>query len=156
MKDAGAVAEATLELFARARDKRPDARVWGVTIEPMLKPGREIILGMVRDPRFGPILMFGLGGIYTELLKDVAFRLAPIRELAAERMVDSIRTKALLGPFRGQEPADVQAIYESLERLSQLVVDFPQIKEMDMNPIIVYPQGQGAVVVDARIILSTP
>ena len=154
-QNASEVAEATIELFARAKNKRPDARVWGVTIEPMLKPGREIILGMVRDPRFGPVLMFGLGGIYTELLKDVAFRLAPIRELATKRMVDSIRTKALLGPFRGQEPADVEAIYDALERLSQLVIDFPQIKEMDMNPIIVYPVGKGAAVVDARIILDT-
>jgi acetyltransferase len=154
LDNGAAVAEATIDILARAKKAKPDARIWGVTVEPMVQKGREIILGMVRDPQFGPILMFGLGGIYTELLKDVSFRLAPIRQLAPERMVASIRTKALLGPFRGQPAADVEAIYDSLERLSQLVVDFPEIKEMDINPMIVYNEGKGAVVVDARIILD--
>jgi acyl-CoA synthetase (NDP forming) len=98
--------------------------------------------------------MFGLGGIYTELLKDVSFRLAPIVELSPKRMVDAIRTKALLGPFRGQPAADVNAIYDSLERLSQLVMDFPEIKEMDINPMMVFPEGLGATLADARIILD--
>jgi acetyltransferase len=154
LKDERAVIAATRELFDRANRQRPGSRVWGVTIEPMVRQGREVILGMTRDSHFGPILMFGLGGIYTELLKDVSFRLAPIVELSPKRMVDAIRTKALLGPFRGQPAADVRAIYDSLERLSQLVIDFPQIKEMDINPMIVYPEGLGAAVVDARIILE--
>jgi acetyltransferase len=154
LKDGKAVAAATTELFDRANTKRPGSRIWGVTIEPMVRQGREVILGMTRDSRFGPIVMFGLGGVYTELLKDVSFRLAPIVELSPKRMVDAIRTKALLGAFRGQPAADVNAIYDSLERLSQLVIDFPQIKEMDINPMIVYPEGLGAAVVDARIILE--
>lgn len=154
LRDAAAVKAAATEILASSRQQRPQARIWGVTVEPMSKPGREVILGMTRDQRFGPILMFGLGGIYTELLKDVSFRLAPVRELGAQRMVDSLKTKALFDSFRGSEPADKPAIYDAIERLSQLVTDFPQIKEMDINPMLVYPAGQGAAVVDARIILD--
>jgi len=154
LRDAKAVRAAAVEILETSRRLVPNARIWGVTVEPMSKPGREVILGMTRDPRFGPILMFGLGGIYTELLKDVSFRLAPVRELGAQRMVDSLKTKALFDTFRGSEPADKDAMYDSIMRLSQLVTDFPMIKEMDINPMLVYPVGQGAAVVDARIILD--
>ncbi|MDR3710689.1 MAG: acetate--CoA ligase family protein [Capsulimonadaceae bacterium] len=154
LKDAAAVRAAAKDILETSAKLRPNARIWGVTVEPMSKPGREVILGMTRDPRFGPILMFGLGGVYTELLKDVSFRLAPVRELGAIRMVDSLKTKALFDTFRGTPPADKEAIYDAIERLSQLVVDFPNIKEMDINPMLVYPAGEGAAVVDARIILD--
>jgi acetyltransferase len=131
-----------------------DTEIWGVLIQKMLPPGQEIILGMTRDQRFGPLLMFGLGGIYTEALHDVTFRLAPMRVNSARKMVDGIRSHRLLEGMRGQPPSDVAAIIDALCRLSQLVTDFPQIKELDVNPLIVYPQGQGAIVADARIILT--
>lgn len=149
-----AVRSQSADLIASARAQNPDADVWGVTVSKMAKPGREVILGITRDPHFGPVLMFGLGGVYTEVLRDVAFRLVPIRELAPERMVRSIRSRALLDAVRGQPPADKPAIYDALERLSQLALDFPEIAEMDINPMIVYSEGQGAAIVDARIILK--
>jgi acetyltransferase len=142
-------------MIATVREKMgADVEVWGTVVQKMLAPGKEIILGMTRDARFGPLLMFGLGGIYTEALRDVAFRLAPIRENVASEMVKDIRSYRLLQGVRGEEPCDVDAIVDCLLRLSQLVTDHPQIRELDVNPLIVYPRGQGAMVADARIILS--
>ncbi len=141
------------EMMRSVQSKMPKAKVEGVFIQAMAKPGREVILGMKRDPKFGPILMFGLGGIYVEALKDVTFRLAPIREFGAQRMIESIRAYKLLSGIRGEKPSDVDAIMESLERLSQLVCDHPEIDEIDINPLMAYPQGEGAAVVDARIVL---
>jgi acetyltransferase len=128
--------------------------IWGVLVQKMLPKGREIILGMTRDARFGPLLMFGLGGIYTEALKDVTFRLAPIRETSAWKMIHSIRSIKLLEGVRGEPPADFDAIADCLLRLSQFVTDHPRIKELDVNPLIVYGRGNGAMVADARIILT--
>jgi len=119
----------------------------------MLARGKEIILGMTRDERFGPLLMFGLGGIYTEALRDVAFRLAPLRANVAEEMIGEIRAHRLLSGVRGEPPSDTAAIAECLLRLSQLACDHPVIQELDINPLIVYPRGKGAVVADARLIL---
>ncbi len=132
----------------------PNARIEGVLVQAMAKKGREVILGMKRDPQFGPILMFGLGGIYVEVLKDVTFRFAPVRELGAYRMVRDIRTYKLLEGVRGEPPADIDKIVECIERLSQLAVEQDLIEELDINPLIVYPQGEGAVVVDVRIMVS--
>ena len=140
------------QMMESARQHRPDADLWGVHIQQLARPGRETILGATRDPKFGPLLMFGLGGIYTEVLKDVTFRLAPLRPLSARHMLEQIRGRALLEGVRGEAPADLDTLQECLERLSQLVVEFPAIKELDLNPVIAYPEG--AVVVDARIILA--
>jgi acetyltransferase len=131
-----------------------DVEIWGTLIQKMLAKGKEIILGMTRDQKFGPLLMFGLGGIYTEALRDVAFRLAPIRESVAQEMVKSIRSHRLLEGVRGEPPSDMGALGECLLRLSQLVTDHPSISELDINPLFVYPRGQGAMVADARIILK--
>lgn len=131
-----------------------DIEIWGVLIQKMLPKGKEVILGMTRDDRFGPLIMFGLGGIYTEALKDVSFRSAPIRENSASVMIRSIRAIKLLEGVRGEAPSDLPAIEQALLRLSQFVTDHPQIKELDINPLIVYPQGEGAIAADARIILS--
>ena len=120
----------------------------------MSSKGKEIILGMNRDPQFGPILMFGLGGIYVEALEDVTFRLAPIRELTATLMISKTKTHKILEGFRGEPAYDTKAIEECLKRLSQLVIDFEDIKELDINPLIVYERGKGCVIVDARIILK--
>ena len=111
---------------------------------------------MKRDPHFGPLLMFGLGGIYVEVFRDVIFRIAPIKELSARNMIEGIKGARLLKGFRGEPPSDVEAIVQSLQRLSQLVIDFPEIKEMDINPLIVHPAGFGASVVDARILIGEP
>jgi acetyltransferase len=131
-----------------------DVEIWGVLMQKMLEPGKEVILGMTRDPKFGPLLMFGLGGIYTEALRDVAFRLAPIRETDAKEMPKSIRSHRLLEGVRGEAASDLDAISECLLRLSQLVTEHPLIQELDINPLIVYPRGEGAIAADARIILK--
>lgn len=143
------------EMIARVRDKLgADVEIWGVLVQKMLPRGKEIILGMTRDPRLGPLLMFGLGGIYTEALKDVAFRLAPISESVATEMIGSIRSHKLLLGFRGEPASDIPAVAECLLRLSQLVTEHPRIKELDINPLIVYAHGKGAMVADARVILT--
>jgi len=155
LKDADSVRQAYDPMIASVRSKMgQEVEIWGVLIQKMLPPGKEIILGVTRDPRFGPLLMFGLGGIYTEALRDVAFRLAPIRKNVAAEMVTSIRSYRLLQGVRGEPPSDMSAIADCLLRLSQLVTENPQIKELDINPLIVYPRGSGAMVADARIILS--
>lgn len=151
--DADGARRAFDELAARVRERAPGADLWGVTVQAMAPKGREVILGAVRDPRFGPLLMFGLGGVYAEALKDVSFRLAPLRPLGAERMLDEIRARAVLGPWRGAPAVDRAALVDSLQRLSQLMVEFPIIAELDMNPVVAYPEG--ALVVDARIVLGT-
>jgi acyl-CoA synthetase (NDP forming) len=99
--------------------------------------------------------MFGLGGVYVEILKDVSFRLAPIRELAAYNMIEQIKGYRMLEGFRGESPSDVPAIADCLMRLSQLVSDFPEIEELDINPLLVYQEGMGARVIDARILIRT-
>lgn len=134
--------------------ERLKAKIDGVFMQRMAPKGREVILGMKRDPHFGPILMFGLGGIYVEALKDVTFRVAPIRELSAHDMLRSIRAFKLLEGVRGEPPADLDAIADCLKRLSQLSCDHPEIDEIDINPLMVYGEGKGAGVIDARIILK--
>ncbi|MFH0986267.1 MAG: acetate--CoA ligase family protein [Candidatus Omnitrophota bacterium] len=134
--------------------ERLKAKIDGVFMQRMAPKGREVILGMKRDPHFGPILMFGLGGIYVEALKDVTFRVAPIRELSAHDMLRNIRAFKLLEGVRGEPPADLEAIADCLKRLSQLSCDHPEIDEIDINPLMVYGEGKGAGVIDARIILK--
>ena len=132
----------------------PDAPLRGVYVEQMSKPGREVILGMHRDPQFGPMLMFGLGGIFVEVMKDVSLYLAPLSLEEAMQMLASTRSYALLRGARGQAGVDLDAIAGALQRISQLVTDFPQIEEMDINPFIVGEVGTEPVVADARMILS--
>jgi acetyl coenzyme A synthetase (ADP forming)-like protein len=137
------------------RHKR-DARIEGMTIEQMALPGKEVIIGMNRDSQFGPLLMFGLGGIYVEALEDVSFRLAPIREYSALAMINKTRTHKILEGFRGGPVYDIEAIADCLKRLSQLVVDFEEIKELDINPLLVYEKGKGCKIVDARVVFAGP
>lgn len=132
----------------------PEALLRGVYVEQMSKPGREVILGMHRDPQFGPMLMFGLGGIFVEVMKDVSFYLAPLTHEEALQMLSSTRSYALLRGARGQAGVDLDSIAGALQRISQLVTDFPQIEEMDINPFIVGEVGTEPVVADARMILS--
>jgi acetyltransferase len=143
------------EMVASVKDQMgADTEIWGVLVQKMLPKGKEIILGMTRQPNMGPLLMFGLGGIYTEALKDVAFRLAPLRENVAQEMIKAIRSYKLLEGVRGEAPSDVDAVSDCLLRLSQLVTDHPRIKELDINPLMVYAAGEGAMVADARLILT--
>lgn len=131
----------------------PGARIQGILIEEMAKPGVEVILGGSRDARFGPLMMFGLGGTLVEVLKDVSFRLAPMWRISAERMVRQIRSFQLLDGFRGSPPSDVEAIVDTLLRLSEMVCNHPEISELDINPLIVHAQGDGCSVADSRIML---
>ena len=133
---------------------KSDAKIKGVLVQEMVKSAKETILGASQDPTFGPVIMFGLGGIYVEVLKDVVFRIVPIDEQEAMNMAESIKTIKLLKGVRGEKSSDLRAISDSLQRLSQLVIDFPEIKEFDINPLLVLEEGKGARVVDARIILK--
>lgn len=154
IQDKNEVREAYQEILRTVHQKNPQATIKGIMVEEMAPPGKEVILGMNRDSQFGPILMFGLGGVYVEALEDVSFRLAPIRELTATRMISQTKTYKILEGFRGGPTYDISSIAECLKRLSQLVTDFEEIKELDINPLMVLQKGKGSVIVDARIILS--
>ena len=132
----------------------PDAMIEGVYVEKMADPGMEVIVGMTKDPQFGPMLMFGLGGIFVEVLKDVTFHLAPITEDEAVQMLTSTKSYAMLKGKRGQKGVDIGAIAVALQRISQLTTDFPQITELDINPMIVGELGSEPIVADARMTLS--
>jgi acyl-CoA synthetase (NDP forming) len=140
------------EIVAAAKKAQPDARIDGVSVQKMARPGIEVIMGMSQDAQFGPVLMFGLGGVLVEVLKDVSFRLVPITPRDARQMVQDIKGRPLLEGYRGQEPADVAALEKLLLRLSDFVEAHPEIAELDLNPIFAYKDG--AVAVDARVILS--
>jgi acetyltransferase len=127
---------------------------WGVTLERMLTGGREIVLGTSRDPLFGQLIMVGVGGIYVEILKDVAFRLVPLTDVEAQTMVRSLRSYPILEGVRGELPIHFDTLYEQLARLSQLVCEFPEISEMDLNPFLFFSEAEKCVAVDARISLS--
>jgi acetate---CoA ligase (ADP-forming) len=138
-------------MMIRAKQKVPGATIEGATVQEMVMGGKEVIIGMSHDRQFGPLLMFGLGGIYVEVLKDISFELAPVTEEEARHLITSTRTYALLRGVRGEEATDVEAIAECIQRISQLVVDFPEIEELDINPLKVRQLGQAAVAIDARI-----
>jgi len=143
------------EIIGNVKRLKPDARVEGILVEQMAQSGLEVILGATRDSKFGSMCMFGLGGIFVEALKDVTFRLAPMSELSAENMIRSIKAYTVLRGVRGNPPADIESIKDCILRLSQMVSDHPEIKELDINPLIVYPEGQGCAVADSRILLSS-
>jgi len=141
-------------MMLRIQKRAPSAHLRGVYVEKMGQRGREVILGMTRDPQFGPMLMFGLGGIFVEVMKDVTFHLAPITAEEAMQMLKGTRSYALLQGARGQAPVDLEAIAGALQRISQLATDYPEIMELDINPFIVGPVGVKAYVADARMTLS--
>jgi len=141
-------------MIYRIPKKQPDAHILGVLVQEMCRQGKEVILGMHRDPHFGPLMMFGMGGIMVEVLKDVAFYLAPLTAQEAKQMLISTKTYKILQGVRGDEGVDIDRIAEGLQRLSQLVTEFPQIKEMDINPYVVGHEGTTPIAVDARITLE--
>jgi len=138
-------------MMYRIPKKLPDANILGVLVEEMCKSGKEVILGMNRDPHFGPLMMFGMGGTMVEVLKDVSFYLAPLTADEAKQMLVSTKTYRILEGVRGEEGMNIDAIAEGLQRLSQLVTEFPQIQELDINPYVVGPEGATPIAVDARI-----
>lgn len=141
------------EMMQKIPKKRPDAILEGVQLQQMLAAGNEVIIGMVRDPTFGPMLMFGLGGVYVEILKDVSFAITPVSEAEARDMIREIKTYPLLAGARGARPADIDALVSSIVRVSRLVCDFPEISEFEINPMMVFEEGKGAFAVDMRLIL---
>ena len=156
MQSANDVVDAFDLITYRASRYLAEARLWGCLVQKMVPAGLEVLLGMNRDPQFGPLVTFGLGGIYVEILKDVSFRIAPFSRREAESMLQEIRARALLEGARGEPPVDRQSLVEALLRVGQMVLDFPEIAEMDINPFIVYPAGRGGVAIDARLILDRP
>lgn len=141
-------------LVYRGQRFMPDAIIWGCQVQQMVKGGREVIIGVNRDPQFGPLIMFGLGGIYVEALKDVTFRVAPIDRRNATEMLGEIRSYKLLRGVRGEKPSDQAAIVDTLLRISQLVSDFPEVVELDINPLMVFEQGRGVLGIDMRLALK--
>ncbi len=150
--DARGVVLAFEEIVNNARRAVPDAIIEGVSVQRMAKPGVEVIIGMTKDPQFGPVLMFGLGGVLVEVLKDVAFRIVPLAPRDAKQMIREIKGYPLLEGYRGQPPCDVSALEQMLLRLSEFVDAHPEIAELDLNPVFAYPDG--AVAVDARVVLE--
>ena len=154
LKNRKQVIEAFHDMTSRVRRIMPNAWLRGVLVQEMVPSGRECILGLNKDAQFGHLLMFGLGGIYVEVLKDVSFRVAPINIKTATEMIKSIKSFALLQGVRGDMPADIPGLAQALLGLSTLAHDFPEIAEADINPLLVRERGQGVVAVDARISLT--
>ncbi|MFC1910099.1 acetate--CoA ligase family protein [Chloroflexota bacterium] len=146
------VAQAYESIMASCKSKFPGAIIEGISVQNLAKPGTEIIIGMAKDAQFGPVMMFGLGGVWVEILKDVSFRIVPLTRTDASRMIKEIKGYPLLKGFRGSEAASIPALEDSLLKLSDFVSSHPEIKEMDLNPIFAYKDGLMAV--DARVILE--
>jgi 4-hydroxybutyryl-CoA synthetase (ADP-forming) len=142
------------QIVKNAKKYDKNATIKGVLVQEMVKGGKELIIGSKLEPGFGPVVMLGMGGIYVEVLKDVTFRLAPVTDREADDMISSIKTKKLLEGVRGEKPSDLKSLSELIQKLSTLVTDFPEIKELDMNPVLVMEQGKGCKVLDVRIGLS--
>jgi acyl-CoA synthetase (NDP forming) len=152
LANATQVGKAYSEIISSVKQAYPEAQIEGVSVQPMAPPGVEVIVGMSKDPQFGPVLMFGLGGILVEVLKDVSFRIVPVTERDAREMIREIKGYPILEGYRGQKPASIPALEKLIVKVSQFVEKNPQIKELDLNPIFAYPDK--AVAVDARIILE--
>lgn len=153
LENATEVRDAFELMTYRANRYVPGAKIWGCLVQEMMPSGGfEVLVGMNRDPQFGPLVTFGMGGIYVEALKDVTFRVAPFARWEAEEMIDEIRARTLLEGVRGEPPKDKEAIVDTLLRINQLVIDFPEILELDINPLTVYEQG--AIPLDMRLILE--
>lgn len=146
------VGKAYSEILSSIKKAYPEAEIEGVSVQPMAPPGVEVIVGMSKDPQFGPVLMFGLGGILVEVLKDVSFRIVPVSERDAREMIKEIKGYPVLQGYRGQKPASIPALEQLIVKVSQFIETNPQIKELDLNPIFAY--SDKAVAVDARIVLE--
>ncbi len=155
LENPGDVRDAFDLITYRAQRYLPEARIWGCLVQKMVPPGLEILIGMNRDPQFGPLVTFGLGGIYVEALRDASFRIAPFSRIEAQAMLREIRASTLLDGVRGEPPVDQERLVDVLLRIGQLVLDFPEISELDINPFVVYERGQGGTALDMRLILRS-
>jgi acetyltransferase len=151
-----AVRSAVRRMLQSVRRLAPQARLEGFEVEAQVTGGKEVLIGLQRDPGFGPVIVFGLGGIYVEVLRDVTFRLAPLKALSAKHMIESVKAFPLLQGVRGEPASDLGALEEALLRVSQLAVELPEVAELDINPMIVRAAGHGVVAVDARVVLGPP
>lgn len=143
------------EIIKNAKKYKSDAKIVGVNIQKMAKKGiAEVIIGGVRDKNFGPVLMFGFGGIFVEIFKDVSYRVCPIKREEAKRMIKSIKAFPLLNGYRGQPKGDIDQLVDIMIKCCELLSKNPEISELDLNPVIVFEAGKGIIVVDARVILK--
>jgi len=148
------VKEAFKKIVENVKEKAPNARVEGILVQKMAEPGYlEVIVGATRDSVFGPVIMFGLGGVFVEVLKDVSFRVAPLSPSDVDEMIREIRGYRVLEGYRGMGPRDIDAIKSIILATAKIMEELPQIQDIDLNPIMLYEKGKGAIVVDARIIL---
>jgi acyl-CoA synthetase (NDP forming) len=152
LSDAKAVRKAYKEMLAKVAEVAPEANIQGVAIQSMAKQGTEVIVGSTTDPQFGPVMMFGLGGVFVEVLKDVAFRIVPLEARDASQMVREIKGLPILQGVRGQAPADIEAIETLILQVSDFMVAHPEIAELDLNPVFAYDDG--VIAVDARMVLT--
>lgn len=152
LKTATQVGKAYDDIMRAIKKQYPEAKIDGVSVQKMARPGVEVIIGMSKDAQFGPVLMFGLGGILVEILKDVSFRIVPLVPRDAREMIKDIKGYPLLEGYRGQEPVDVANLEELILKVSNFVEQHPEVAELDLNPIFAY--SDGAVAVDARVILE--
>ena len=152
LASADEVGAAFERVVASAKQHVPDATIDGVAVQRMEKPGTEVIIGVTKDPQFGPVLMFGLGGVLVEVLKDVAFRVIPIELRDARQIVEEIKGYPLLQGYRGQDPADIASLHALLMQVSSFIEAHPEVAELDLNPVFAYKDG--AIAVDARIVLA--
>jgi acyl-CoA synthetase (NDP forming) len=152
LKTSKQVGKAYDSILGAIRQKYPQAMIQGVSVQKIARPGVEVIIGMSKDAQFGPVLMFGLGGIFVEILKDVSFRIVPLTKRDAGEMIKEIKGYPLLQGYRGQEPVDVLNLEELLLKVSDFVEQNPVVKELDLNPIFAY--SNGAIAVDARVVLE--
>jgi acyl-CoA synthetase (NDP forming) len=152
LKNATEAQDAYCKIVENAKKYKAAARINGVLVQEMAPQSTEVIVGAIKDPQFGQTLMFGLGGIFVELLKDVTFRIAPITQQDAEEMITEVKAYPLLKGYRNTPPTDINAIVKVLVNTSKLIMDYPEIKELDLNPVMAYEKG--AKTVDARIILE--
>ena len=152
LETADQVGEAYDEILASIGKAFPDAKIQGVSVQGMARSGVEVIIGMSKDAQFGPVLMFGLGGILVEILKDVSFRIVPLAKRDAAEMIREIKGYPLLEGYRGSEPVDVANLEAMVLQVSEFVDKNPDIKELDLNPVFAY--GDGSVAVDARVVLE--
>ena len=152
LKDKDAVGAAFDEIVANSKKAVANARIAGVAVQHMAPQGTEVIVGMTTDAQFGPVMMFGLGGIMVEVLKDVSFRLVPLAEKDADQMINEIKGRPVLEGVRGQPAADLKALRTTILKVSEFVQKHPEVRELDLNPVFAYPDG--ALAVDARIVVS--
>ena len=153
LKTSKQVGKAYDDILAAIGQKYSEAKIQGVSVQKMARPGVEVIMGMSKDAQFGPVLMFGLGGILVEILKDVSFRIVPLTKRDARAMIREIKGYPLLEGYRGQEPVDVANLEELIFKVSSFAEQHPEVKELDLNPVFAY--SNGAVAADARIVLET-